>query len=64
MGWRILVFDSGMGGLTVASAIRAEPLTSAIAGSSWRTARTPSTTSPSDRSATAVSPRDGSTRSM
>ena len=48
----------------ISSAIRAEPLTSATAGSSWRVARTPSTTSPSDRSATAVSPSEGSTRSM
>ena len=40
-------------------AIRAEPLMSATAGSSWRVARTPSTTSPSERSATAVSPRLG-----
>ena len=45
-------------------AIRTEPFTSATAGSSWRLALTPSTTSPSDRSATAVSPSDGRTRSM
>ena len=41
----------------ISSAIRAEPFTSATAGSSWRVARTPSTTSPSERSAIAVSPR-------
>ena len=40
-------------------AIRAEPLMSATAGSSWRVARRPSTTSPRERSATAVSPRLG-----
>ena len=48
----------------ISSAIRLAPLTSATAGSSWRVARMPPTTSPSERSATAVSPRLGSTRSM